>query len=102
MTRRLASTASTAGDGSLRIPSAHFDCLPRAAAAAAYSREGRDALPSIRAAIRVQRRLLGLRTYRLAGFAVGIRPAEGADVVAGVASALGRMAAGLMAHVEAV
>jgi len=98
VTRRLASTASTAGDGSLRIPSAHFDCLPRAAAAAAYSREGRDALPSIRAAIRVQRRLLGLRTYRLAGFAVGIRPA----VVAGVASALGRMAAGLMAHVEAV
>ena len=46
----------------------------------------------------MQRRLLGLRTYRLAGFAVGIRPA----VVAGVASALGRMAAGLMAHVEAV
>lgn len=34
------------------------------AAAADHAREGRDALPSIRAALRMYRRLLALRTYR--------------------------------------
>jgi hypothetical protein len=42
------------------------------------------------------------RLDELAGFAAGVRPAEGADVMAGVASALGRAASNLMAHVEAV
>ena len=42
------------------------------------------------------------RLDELAAFAAGLTPAEGRDVVVEVSGALGRMAANLMAHVEAV
>jgi hypothetical protein len=40
------------------------------------------------------------RLNELAGFATGLRPPEGADVVATVAGALRRAASGLTAHIE--